>query len=61
MHYAALAESPIIFVGTKSDLKEQRLVTRDEAEAKAYHLLGDSALYIETSAKTGEGVTGMFE
>lgn len=45
-------------VGTKSDLKEERTVSREDVElfAKKHGLM-----YIETSAKTGENVEAVFE
>lgn len=52
-------EIPILLVGNKIDLGEERVIPKEEGEvfAKANRLLG----YIEISAKTGEGCEGMFE
>ncbi len=47
---------PIVLVGNKSDLPN-RNVPREEAEALAKKL---GLLYMETSAKTGTGVTDCF-
>jgi small GTP-binding protein len=50
--------NPIIWlVGNKIDLKDSRLVSREEAEGKARSL---GVSYIEVSAKTGENVEALF-
>lgn len=48
----------IVLVGTKIDLIDDRKVTQEEAEKKAQdlHFTG----YLETSARTGEGVDAFF-
>ena len=50
---------PVLCIGSKIDLVEQRKVTRDEAIqlARTFHLAG----YAEVSAKTGQDVEGVFE
>ncbi|XP_065193367.1 ras-related protein O-RAL-like [Sycon ciliatum] len=50
-------DAPIIVVGNKSDLKEQRVVWESQGRdyAESNHLI-----YFETSAKTSENVTPMF-
>ena len=50
--------TPLIIAGNKVDLDDQRVVTCDEAMkyTKSIQALG----YIETSAKTGEGMTELF-
>lgn len=52
-------ELPILFVGTKIDLKEQRSVDPDYAREQ----MADLGLfdYVEVSAKTGENVDRAFE
>ena len=47
----------IMLVGNKSDLKDKREVTRDEANEFAERM---NMLYIEVSAKTGENVQNAF-
>ncbi len=48
----------IALVGNKGDLVEARQVSPGEGEAKAREL--NSALFLETSAKTGAGVKTLF-
>ena len=47
----------IMLVGNKSDLKDKREVSRDEANEFAERM---NMLYIEVSAKTGENVQNAF-
>jgi small GTP-binding protein len=49
---------PIVLVGNKIDLVDEREVTAEEAEAGAKEL---NISYIETSAKAGENVEEVFE
>lgn len=49
---------PIVLVGNKIDLEEQRLVNPEEAETLAKEL---NLSYIETSAKEGQNVEEVFE
>nr|MDO8110440.1 Rab family GTPase [Candidatus Sigynarchaeota archaeon] len=49
---------PIVVVGNKADLVNQRTVSRNDAEALASRF---TCLYEETSAKTGERVEALFE
>ncbi|MHA1917545.1 MAG: GTP-binding protein [Candidatus Ranarchaeia archaeon] len=49
---------PMILVGTKSDLEDQRQVTKERAEKYAAEL---NATYFETSSKTGLNVIDVFE
>lgn len=51
-------EAVIVLVGNKIDKAEERAVTVEEAEAKAK---GFEAVYIETSAKTGDNVKQLFK
>ena len=56
---AAQAKSvPIFLVGTKSDLEEERAVSRKEAENKAKQW---GSKYYEVSSKTDTGVSQVFE
>ena len=48
---------PMLLVGNKSDLTDQRQVCRDEAEKFAKDL---DMFYLESSAKTGDGITDVF-
>ena len=48
---------PLVLVGNKSDLEEERQVSAEEAEAVAEEF---GAWYMETSAKTAEGVEELF-
>jgi Ras-related protein Rab-2A len=54
----APADCPVMLVGTKLDLIDERAISREEAEAYA---LENGAVYFEASAKTGENVTEVFE
>lgn len=54
------AKIPIILVGNKIDLEEQRSVTKEEGENQSKKF-GDFCKWIETSAKTGENVDSVFE
>ena len=49
---------PIVLIGTKSDLVEERQISREKAEAYAKQL---NAKYFETSAKSGEYVVEVFQ
>lgn len=51
-------EAVVVLVGNKIDKAEERAVSIDEAEAKAK---GFEAIYIETSAKTGDNVKQLFK
>lgn len=48
----------IVLVGNKTDLRDNRVVTVDEGEAKAKEL---GVLFMETSAKAGYNVKGLFK
>ena len=50
-------EAIIIIVGNKTDKVEERVVTPEEANDKAKE---HSCAYVETSAKTGQNVQGLF-
>ncbi|MHA1669951.1 MAG: Rab family GTPase [Promethearchaeota archaeon] len=52
---------PVILVGNKLDLKEQRVVSREEGLELANNLSPDGVSYIETSAKSGENVGDAFK
>ncbi|KAG2386201.1 hypothetical protein C9374_002647 [Naegleria lovaniensis] len=54
------AKIPIILVGNKIDLEDQRSVTKEEGENQSKKF-GDFCKWIETSAKTGENVDSVFE
>ena len=54
----SLDDVAVILVGNKSDLVEEREVSREDAEAKAASL---GCQYVETSAKTKENVVECFE
>ncbi len=54
-------EIPLILVGNKLDLKEQRVVTREEGLELANTLSPEGVSYIETSAKNGENVADAFK
>lgn len=52
---------PLILLGNKKDLSDQRVVSRDEALALATHLASDEKIrFFETSAKTAEIVEDAF-
>jgi len=55
------SEIPVILVGNKLDLKEQRVVTREEGLELANNLSPEGMSYIETSAKNGENVGDAFK
>ena len=55
--YLHVGQVPLILVGNKSDLTDQREVSREEAELYAEQ---KRLHYVETSAKTGVGVNEMF-
>lgn len=48
----------IVLVGNKTDLRDNRVVTVDEGEAKAKEL---GVLFMETSAKAGYNVKALFK
>ncbi|UYP47973.1 hypothetical protein NEF87_004258 [Candidatus Lokiarchaeum ossiferum] len=50
-------DAPIVIVGNKCDLVEERQVTEEEGRLLAKEL---NCLFIETSAKTGENVKDLF-
>ncbi len=50
-------ETPLILVGNKSDLEEERAVSTEEGDALATEL---KALFIETSAKEGINIEDVF-
>lgn len=49
---------PFVLVGTQKDLETERQVPVEEAQALA---AANKAPYIETSAKTGQGVSEVFQ
>ncbi|KAJ5069155.1 ras-like protein [Anaeramoeba ignava] len=49
---------PIVTVGNKSDLEDERLINQEEGEELASKY---NSVYIETSAKTGANVQAAFE
>ena len=51
-------DAVVVLVGNKIDKTEERTVSREEAETKAKEL---DAVYIETSAKTGDNVKQLFK
>ena len=55
----ASATMTIALVGNKSDLEEQREVTREEAEEYVAEV-GEGMFYMETSAKTASNVNELF-
>lgn len=55
----ASASMTIALVGNKSDLEEQREVTREEAEEYVAEV-GEGMFYMETSAKTASNVNELF-
>jgi small GTP-binding protein len=52
---------PIVVIGNKSDLTEQRLISTEEGEELAKSLSEYGSSYIETSALTGNNVKDAFE
>jgi len=52
---------PIVVIGNKSDLTEQRLISTEEGEELAKSLSENGSSYIETSALTGNNVKDAFE
>ena len=52
---------PIVIIGNKSDLTEQRLISTEEGEELAKSLSENASSYIETSALTGNNVKDAFE
>jgi len=52
---------PIVIIGNKSDLTEQRLISTEEGEDLAKTLSETGSSYIETSALTGNNVKDAFE
>ena len=51
------SEAIIVIVGNKTDKVEERSVTSEEAQNKAKEL---DAMYVETSAKTGDNIKTLF-
>ena len=49
---------PIILVGNKNDLKDQRLISPEQVQHETSDLI---ALTIETSAKTGQNIEDLFQ
>ena len=56
----ASAQMVIALVGNKIDLTEQREVSREEAELYVAEV-GEQMFYLETSAKTADGISSLFE
>ncbi|MHA1379005.1 MAG: Rab family GTPase [Candidatus Helarchaeota archaeon] len=54
---AKFPKVPIIFVGNKNDLKKERRISKQEIE----NILPSTSLVFETSAKTGEHITDLFQ
>ncbi len=52
---------PIVIIGNKSDLTEQRLISTEEGEELAKSVSKTGSSYIETSALTGNNVKDAFE
>jgi len=52
---------PMVIIGNKSDLTEQRLISTEEGEELAKSLSETGSSYIETSALTGNNVKDAFE
>ncbi len=52
---------PIVIIGNKSDLSEQRLISTEEGEVLAKSFSENASSYIETSALTGNNVKDAFE
>lgn len=57
--HASSSDIPIVLVGNKIDLEDQRKVSREDAERVAREL--GLMKYMETSAKTGQNVDEAFE
>lgn len=51
-------EALVVVVGNKIDKAEERLVSTEEASSRAREL---EALYVETSAKTGDNISQLFK
>lgn len=58
LDYAGLESVPLVIVGQKTDLRDERSVTKEEGEALAKKL---NAGFIESSAKDNANVSGAFE
>lgn len=52
---------PMVIIGNKSDLTEQRVISTEEGEELAKSLAETGSSYIETSALTGNNVKDAFE
>lgn len=55
---SSAGEIPYVIIGNKKDLESQRQVMTQEAERASLEL--KAATFIETSAKTGEGIEAAF-
>ncbi|WVN86740.1 uncharacterized protein L203_101912 [Cryptococcus depauperatus CBS 7841] len=58
LDYAGLENMPLVIVGQKTDLRDERSVTREEGEALAKKL---KAGFVESSAKDNNNVSAAFE
>ncbi len=57
-HLTPLPQVPMVIVGNKADMRDQRTVSASEAEALAR---ANKAEYIEASARAGDNVAETFE
>ena len=46
---------PLMILGNKNDLEDQRVISREEGEAFTQNV-GDSVIFMETSAKTNTNI-----
>jgi GTPase SAR1 family protein len=59
---AECPEAAIVLVGNKSDLSEKREISTDEGRARLARMAGSGLrTFVETSAKTGKGVSRAFQ